>query len=294
MSHLQICGESSSAPTDIVEDFRSNLQHTLEQYEPKDVFNADETAFYYRVLPKYTLESERHGASGCKVYKDRVTILVCASMLGEKVPPCVIGKYRKPRCFRNLPEASLPLPYYNSKNAWMTSGIFEAWLTWLNERMRKQQRHILLFVDNATCHKNMLEKSNIRLEYLPANCTSVVQPMDQGVIWSLKCKLRKAILEFAIRQVDNAVDFDIACNIDVLRAMQFIGKAWNDVHPDTVIGAFRHAGFGIQQFLPPEETTCDLIENFREYVQIDNTLFSQETAVVNIIAESDEVNFDWI
>jgi hypothetical protein len=38
------------------------------------------------------------------------------------------------------------------KKAWMTTKIFEEWLTDLKQMMKKENWKILLFVDNTTCH----------------------------------------------------------------------------------------------------------------------------------------------
>jgi hypothetical protein len=45
--------------------------------------------------------------------------------------------------------------------------------------MRKNKRHILMILDNAPCHK-AYPMSNIRLEFLPPDCTGVLQPLDAG------------------------------------------------------------------------------------------------------------------
>ena len=56
-------------------------------------------------------------------------------------------------------------------------------LTKLNNRMRAQSRSILI-MNNAGCHpEDLAEKySNIGVIFLPANCTSVLQLLDLGII----------------------------------------------------------------------------------------------------------------
>ncbi len=48
---------------------------------------------------------------------------------------------------------------YN-KNAWMTMTIFEAWLLEFNEKMKKENRHVLLLIDNAGGHNISFELRN--------------------------------------------------------------------------------------------------------------------------------------
>jgi hypothetical protein len=51
-----------------------------------------------------------------------------------------------------------------------------------------------LLVDNCPAHTVLEKLQNIKLVFLPANTTSMLQPMDQGVIRSLKCHYRRLIL----------------------------------------------------------------------------------------------------
>ena len=98
-----------------------------------------------------------------------------------KLPILVIGKLRKPRCFRIV--KSLSCDYESNKNAWMTSVIYEAYLKRLNDKMKKAKQKIIIFVDNYNAHsKDSNDFSNVKVHFLPPNSTSILQPMDQGVI----------------------------------------------------------------------------------------------------------------
>ena len=68
---------------------------TCEGYATKDIFNCDETGLFYRTLPTRSLV-----VKGGKQAKDRITVLLCASVSGEKLQPLVIGKSRNPRSFK--------------------------------------------------------------------------------------------------------------------------------------------------------------------------------------------------
>jgi hypothetical protein len=69
----------------------------------------------------------------------------------------------------------------------MTSDLSEVKLRHWDRELWLQKK-ILLLADNCPAHP-VLEK----LVFLPANTTSMLQPMDQGVIRSLKCHYRKLI-----------------------------------------------------------------------------------------------------
>ncbi|GFV49385.1 tigger transposable element-derived protein 6 [Trichonephila clavipes] len=76
----------------------------------------------------------------------------------EKISPLVIGKSAKPRCFKG--RNSFPTKYRSNKKAWMTTELFNEWLVSLNSDMKREKRHILLFLDNCTVHNNAPPLSN--------------------------------------------------------------------------------------------------------------------------------------
>ena len=100
----------------------------------------------------------------------------------------VIGKSMKPRCFGSLSHKSLPVHYYANNKAWMLTPVMEEWLRTVDAKMRSQNRHILLFLDNAPVHPH-IQLTNIKLQFFPANTTAYLQPLDAGIIQTLKLGL---------------------------------------------------------------------------------------------------------
>lgn len=49
-----------------------------------------------------------------------------------------------------------------------------------------------------------LEKllNHVRVLWLPANCTSMIQPLDQGIIHALKARYRRCLLRHIIASID--------------------------------------------------------------------------------------------
>lgn len=154
--------------------------------------------------PDKTLAFKGDKCQDGKKSKQRVTILFCTNMDGsEKLKPLVIGKSENPRCFKSINKADLPVTYRGNKSAWMTNTIFIDWLTGLNNKFKKESRNVILLIDNFSGHTlNNLQFSNIKIEYFPANTTSVLQPMDQGIIENFKCHYRYKILQKIISQID--------------------------------------------------------------------------------------------
>ena len=82
-----------------------------------NVYNADKTGFYWKTLPKRTLVGRNEqSAPGLKEPKDRLTILNGANSTGtHAIPLFIIGKFKKPRCFRN--KHYMPFFYDAQKSA---------------------------------------------------------------------------------------------------------------------------------------------------------------------------------
>lgn len=59
----------------------------------------------------------------------------------------------------------------------MTESILENWLILFNNRLIRENRKIILFLDDPK-----LILSHLKLAWLPPNTTSLTQPMDQGII----------------------------------------------------------------------------------------------------------------
>ncbi|VDP90912.1 unnamed protein product [Echinostoma caproni] len=97
-------------------------------------------------------------------------------------------------------------------------------------------------MDNAPCHNQAAVFSNVKLLRLPPNRSSMLQPMDQGVIWSFKCSFRKHLLEFVLSLIEDEQCF-MKAEVNILMVMHLVKKSWVSVHPHVLINAFMKAGF---------------------------------------------------
>ena len=259
----RICGESAAVSTETCAQWiDTTLPTLLEGYELRDVFNADETGLFYKLLPNKTLAFKKEPCHGGKHSKDRVTVLVGANADGsEKLPLLVIGKSKKPRCFKNV--KSLPVQYDASKKAWMNSTIFESWIRKLDRHFSQQQRNVLLILDNCPAHPAIEGLSNIKVAMLPPNATSKLQPMDQGIISTLKALYRSKMLSKLIRTLDRGSEFAV----DLLDALHFINAAWDGVSQHTVKRCFQKSGIGRDCLQCESDDTTPLRSEIGEQLQ---------------------------
>ncbi|KAJ8894451.1 hypothetical protein PR048_007105 [Dryococelus australis] len=97
------------------------------------------------------------------------------------------------------------------------------------------------------CHTKMLQGSAIKnsgrfktgkyLIAFPASNTSVLQPLNQGIIQCLKRKYRVRLVKYLICQCENKglTVLDSICNICV---------SWDDIIPETIKNCFVKSGLG--------------------------------------------------
>jgi hypothetical protein len=88
-------GEAASAPLEEIPRYQAELREIIKNYQPENVYNADETGLYWRMEPDKSLASGP--ISGKKRSKDRVTILLTCNATGDdKLPLLLIHKYQSP------------------------------------------------------------------------------------------------------------------------------------------------------------------------------------------------------
>ncbi|XP_065684412.1 tigger transposable element-derived protein 4-like [Hydra vulgaris] len=121
----------------------------------------------------------------------------------------------------------------------MTGDLFTEWVMKLDSFFRAQDRKVALLVDNCSTHPRIEGLCNISLIFFPPNTTSVLQPMDQGVVRSLKAHYRHKILRLCIKAVDNNEPMP---KISILQAMKDLVSSSNAVSKGTVINCFKEAG----------------------------------------------------
>ena len=159
-------------------------------------------------------------------------------MTGEKLPMFVIGKSQKPRCFKHI--KSLPCRYRAQKKSWMNSELFEEWVREQDEKFEIEGRKVALIIDNCPAHPVIENLKSVTLYFLPPNTTSALQPMDQGVIWSLKSKYRTHIIQKVLAAIDQGKQLPV---ISILEAMKVLALSLSEVSKEAITNCFTKSGF---------------------------------------------------
>ncbi|CAK8541475.1 unnamed protein product [Lathyrus sativus] len=230
-------GESGSVDVQDMEQKLVSIREKIDQFPMKDVFSMDETGLFYRLQADHSLATKQ--LEGRKQDKERLMVVICCNEDGsEKIPLWIIGKYAKPRCFKNVNMNSLDCHYRANKKAWMTSVLFDEYVRSFDQMMHG--RRVLLVVDNCPAHPRNIEGlRNVELFFLPPNIASKIQSCDAGIIRAFKMHHRRRfyhkILDgYKVGQSDPG-------KINVLDAINLAIPAWTiDVRKEIIANCFRH------------------------------------------------------
>ena len=138
-----------------------------------------------------------------------------------------------------MPRSNLPVTYANQSNAWMNAKIFLDWfhhtfVPYIQQKLREMNLEPkVILLDNCPAHPDELVSDNGRVigKFLPTNVTSLIQPMDQGVLESIKRCYRRKILEKLLHE-STIVQF--LKGIHMLNVSTGISASWNEITAHTL------------------------------------------------------------
>ena len=169
----------------------------------------------------------------------------------------------------------------------MTSDMFTTWLHLVNNKMKIQDRKILLLLDNCSAHPD-LDLSHVKLVFLPPRTTYHLQQLDAGIIQAVKMVYRKKLLRHLVLSMDDAkCASDLAeCvnHVNVLDAIVWLRHAWDCLREETIVKCFSKCG--VTTSIETSDTTdfeADALDDESQAVLGSTTL----TEYVNLDSDRD-------
>jgi hypothetical protein len=265
---FSIHGESGDAQMDNIEDQINEIKAKIASYSPEDVYNMDETAYFYNLAPDKTIA--RRQIEGAKKDKIRLTIaLTCNTTGTDRFELLILGHAEKPRCFKKKTARELGFYYMSNTKAWMTAQFFQNFLVRFNNHVK---RKVLLLVDNAPSHLTTgVNHANVEIINLPPNTTSKLQPLDAGIIAAFKCRIRKRQLAYALDALESEKN---PYKVDQLTAMQWARTAWSTLDASTIQNCWRHTGLMNMTInnnsIPDPIAESDIVEDYQHFIKAAN------------------------
>ncbi|KAF0756593.1 hypothetical protein AaE_004574, partial [Aphanomyces astaci] len=220
-------------------DFAAQFWNKYDAYEQCDILNVDETGVNYDMPPGKIWAEKGKSSKVDKTQKhsDRLTAVLTCRANGDKLPILFIVHGVPGGTIDRHELATYPEGHYYDvqEAAWMDGRVWKAYLEMLPPYIIGPS---VILADNFDSHVTTASAEAIAgdlfsvLEPLPANCTSVCQPLDVGVMGPFKKLLRMLWLEE--KPVRTPAEKRLAM---IKRSI----AAWERITPAAIQSAFKKA-----------------------------------------------------
>lgn len=293
-------GETTNNLTTDFDEWSKILSSVIDKYSEGNIFCAVQTGLFFRITPDDAFHFLEKTCDSGTLSTERLTILFCASMSGQKEKPLVMT---------DIPEKvieNLKLTQVDCKSnsfVWLTKNVMNEWLTDLDNRMKEQKRNIILFLDHSLpCHDCQL--SNIRTIYFPNIVSSSNRRFNWGIIQNFKIIYRLQVLKHLIALKEKDLNNSLSDHIiDVPQALTWISFSWKDLSPNIIHKCFEEFFFNAMPDSICDEASVtlndvsdllcayDSLMNAVDYVSIDDYLVTESVEILvdaDIYADSEE------
>ncbi|XP_006913955.1 tigger transposable element-derived protein 7 [Pteropus alecto] len=214
IGNRKVCAEQVlSSVSENVEPFRQKLSMLIKEEKLclAQLYSGGETDLFWKSMPENTQASRKDIClPGRKINKECLSALLCANADGtHKLKSIIIGKSKLPKSVKE-DTSTLPVIYKPSKDVWFTRELFSEWFfqNFVPEvrhfqlnvlRFHEDDVRALLLLDSSPVHPSaeslISEDGRIKCMFFPHNTSTLIQPMNQGVILSCKRLYRWKQLE---------------------------------------------------------------------------------------------------
>ena len=250
----------------------------LEDIPLDHIFNVDESAVLYRTTSSRSYVTINNDKRGVKRSKERITITPVVSASGEKLELQVIGKSKHPRALKGIDiNSTFNVHYDHQAKAWQDGSSMLKLYHRFNRVALKRKSVLYMLLDNCSSHvwaaklldpdgsqETCFKFKNIVIIFFPPNATSDCQPLDQGIIRSIKARFRSLQLQTLLSEYElwqsgrdecDTSKFPINEHTHLRNGLLWLKKAWEGLSGQVIRRCFAKANC-----LPPasqaELNTC--------------------------------------
>ena len=208
--------------------------------KPMQIFNVDETgiSIVHKPGKVVTQIGRKNVWSVTSAERGKThTVITCVSASGC-VPPMMI--YPRKRMSDKLKHGALPGTLFEcTDNGWINQELYLKWLIFFLDNI-PPARPVLLIEDGHSSHVSLnvirlARDNNIHLLCLPAHTTCLLQPLDVGVLKSLKSNFSKCCKSYLVAHPGQVITSDVLASL--------VGQARpQSVTPVNTMSGFKKCG----------------------------------------------------
>lgn len=211
-------------------------------YSLQDVWVVEETALVYNALPEHLTHGAAQGDGKLSV------ILACNLAGTERKPPVIVGSSQ------TLGSATLPAPYHYHPESVITLDLFSSWLKEWDRELHTKRKKIVLLMSRLPHHPENPHVFNINVTYFPPDTSTVLQPLNLGIISVFKSLYRYQQLKYLMARTQASEKIGLggmfnqniisghSLTLSLLDAVFMVYKAWKHVSPETIVKGVVKAG----------------------------------------------------
>ena len=169
---------------------------------PSQIYNFDESGMPLdpkapNIVAQTGTKKVRYRSTG---RKGQITIVACGNATGQVMPPTIIFEAKKVNPAWTTGEIPGTM-YGSSDKGWITTDLFESWLSEHFIKHAVGSRPLLLLLDGHSTHNQpnvirLARKNGIIILCLPPHATHEAQPLDCAVFSPLKAQWQKVVHDF--------------------------------------------------------------------------------------------------
>ncbi|GAB6028970.1 hypothetical protein CHUAL_014148 [Chamberlinius hualienensis] len=225
-------------------DWKSKLPNLIGDQALENIFTCRVAPLLFRVSPhKYISKSLSENLSTLAI--ERLNVILCFSVLGEKLTPWVFGN-----CSAVPALGSNNIVWRTSEDGSINRSAFLSYLENINNQLQQKSRKIILFLDPT--FNDLPELSNITFYLFPVNAITKCHPIDLGILHFFKSHYRKQLLYAVLPLMEALTDggevVDFYKCVTVTDALGWIAQAWEAVSHIIIAKSCSEAGFNLPHY----------------------------------------------
>jgi hypothetical protein len=197
-----------------------------------------------------TITVSGHQLPSLVVFKDKSIHLDTANTVTNIMVDCCVLITGMPNGMiarREVPTLPAGGIYCLNEKVWFNEQIMHDWIKHVLApyvSMALPEIIPILFLDQFRVHKmgliiNGIQALGMQVEFIPAGCTGLIQPVDVGFNKAFKCKMRDEFFKWMMMQNPNLPIPGSTCH----NVAQWIINAQNNICADRIRNAWRKTGF---------------------------------------------------